>query len=41
MYGILFFEDSIDFEINGVWGLVVNMISVVEEFDRRGDIIIS
>lgn len=41
MYGLLFLEDSVDFEINGVWGLLVNMKSVVKEFDRRGDIIIS
>lgn len=41
MYGILLSEDSADFETNGAWGLQANMKSVVKEFDRRGDIIIS
>lgn len=41
MYGILLSEDSADFETNGAWGFPANMKSVVKEFDRRGDIIIS
>lgn len=41
MYGILLSEDSADFETNEARELAANMKSVVEEFDRRGDIIIS
>lgn len=41
MYGILLSEDNADFETNGAQGLVANMKCAVEEFDRRGDTIIS